>query len=276
MSIERPSFESLTLKPQKIEAPGANKAEFLPQRGGNIASIKIRGKELLYMNQVSLMDPSGKPVRGGVPNLFPYAGELDSPLYPNLKKRHGFGRDEKWDYSIAPDKKSFTEFLPSNFETKENFPYNFLAELGGQFNGDKFTITQSVQNQDKRPMPIAFGLHPYFKVNNADKRKIGFNFAGGEELEKRKEEWMNGSAVIIDNPKKHALNAEMPITIPGIGTLVLEASREYQQIVVWSDKDQGFVCIEPWMRKPGGLADDPEFVDPNEIYTASFSIKLES
>lgn len=259
------------MSPQQIKGPekSGNKAEFIPQRGGHIAWLKLHNKDILRADPMGLLNPKGK-IRGGMPILFPNAGKAEG------LPQHGFVRDSnKWTHSVAPDGQSFTEFLHSDEETEKIFPYKFIFEVGGRFERDRFIVSQSVQNLSDRDMPVSFGLHPYFPVNSADKSKIKFNFAGGEELERRRDEWMNGKAVSINNPKKHALNAEMRISIPGLGELVLEASDEYQKIWVWSEPGQNFICIEPVMRDSNGLDDDPQMVAPSKFYSAYFSIELE-
>ncbi|MEK7612871.1 MAG: hypothetical protein AAB449_01855 [Patescibacteria group bacterium] len=276
MSLERPQAqESVVLKPERIEAPGGSKVEFIPQRGGLVASFRPRGREALYMDKGTLTNPR-ENVRGGIPILFPNAGPIKNPLYPNLPQ-HGFARGSSaWESTISPDKAEFTEWLHSSEETLAMYPYKFLLEMNGRLDENMFTLTQSVTNlEEENEMPVAFGLHPYFPVRNADKSKITFEFPGGEVLEEKKAEWMQGKAVSIDNPKAYALNAEMRVRIPGLGTLILEASPEYKKIWMWSLPGQDFVCIEPVMRDSGGLVDDPMRLQPAEIYSAKFSIKLE-
>ena len=267
------SRESLTLTPQKIEW-GRSSVEFLPQRGGIITDVELAKKRILYMQPSTLIDPT-KNVRGGIPILFPNSGPAHDPQFPNLKQ-HGFARDSaRWTYIKSPDGRSFTESLTSNEATEKIFPYRFLLELDCKLDEDKVTFIQRVQNQGSTDMPLSMGLHPYFPVAPAEKGNIKFNFAGGEEIEKRKEEWMNDKMIAIDNPKEFAPNADMPVKIPGLGTLVLEASEEYEKIGVWSKPDEPYVCVEPMLRAHGGISEDPQIVAPNQIYEAEFSIKLE-
>lgn len=276
MSLENSrGRESVALRTERIRAPGGHEAHFMPNRGGIIPSLKLYGKEVLYLDKETLLD-TNKNVRGGIPILFPNAGPLDNPLYPNLK-RHGFARtSSEWTYSTSPDRSNFVESLVSSEESLRQYPFKYIFDVSGSFVGNTFGLTQEVTNlEEVKEMPVAFGLHPYFKVLNQDKQRIRFEFAGGKEFEERKEEWMAGDAVFIDNPKKYALNAEIACVIPGLGKLLLEASSGYEKIGVWTEPGKDFVCIEPWMRESGGLIDNPQLVAPGKSYALEFTIRVE-
>ncbi len=244
---------------------------FMPQQGGMPTSLKLLGKDILATKDLFTKD--GK-VRGGIPILFPNAGPINSPLYPGLKQ-HGFAREMRW--MGEADGQSFTEELHSTDETLKQFPYKFILQVRGTLEEKKFTLLTTVTNAEvDKDMPLAMGLHPYFKVNKADRANIKFDFAGGEVFRDRKEEWMNGKAVSIDNPKKYSPSADMPIEIPGTGRIILDASDAYKKIVAWSEGDH--ICIEPWMGEPGALIDNPHHLGtkaPDNMISARFSIALD-
>ena len=266
----RDLFEDSDLLKAETFKPAKNpksQVTYYPKRGGLISSIKLNGKEILYLDEKTFID-SDAPIRGGIPVLFPNAGELDSPKFTKLK-RHGFARDMKWE--SVQGKNGFSENLSSDADTKKMFPYDFRSTLSGEFDQNgSFIITQSVHNNGlKKDMPVAMGLHPYFLVASKHKKDIKFNFKGGEIIQAGFKEWSTGGTVYIPNP-----GTPMEVVIPGVGTLVLEASPAYERIWVWSQKDKDFICIEPVMRDPGGLADDPAMVAPGSTLIAEFKITL--
>ena len=66
----------------------------------------------------------------------------------------------------------------------------------------------------------------------------------------------------------------MEVIIPDLGTLIIDASKEYEKIWIWSIPEKDFICIEPVMRDEGGLVNNPQKIDPKEIFNASVNFLL--
>ncbi len=263
----RDLFEDSDLLKEEVVKTPKGEVRYYPKRGGLISSLKFSADEVLYLDKKTLVNQDSA-IRGGISVLFPNAGEFDSPKFPKLK-RHGFVRNMKWNKQESSV--GFLETLDSDASTKAMLPYCFKLSLAGSFDTKgSFIVKQSVQNIDtKKDMPVSMGLHPYFRVASKDKKNIKFNFKGGEIVEAGFSEWSNGGTIYIPNP-----DTPMEVEIPGVGTLVLEASDEYKRIWVWSEKGKDFICIEPVMRDPGGLVDDPVMVPPGTTLEAKFKITL--
>src|SRR5258708_6456809 len=216
-------FESPGLKIETAKTSEGNEVSFCPGRGGIITSIRFKGKEILYLDRATLQDPKVN-VKGGIPILFPNAGPLESPQYPNLKQ-HGFARDSsRWKSEKTGN--GFKETLVANKETMNIFPYDFRFSIDAGFeeNGS-FVINQEVENLgESEELPLSMGLHPYFRVPNDKKGEIKFNFEGGKSIEELVEILPNGKAISIDNPKVKDLNAVMEWVIPSLETLIMEES----------------------------------------------------
>ncbi|MDO8241043.1 MAG: hypothetical protein Q7T51_03640 [Candidatus Moranbacteria bacterium] len=267
----------MEFKTETVQGPRDNEISFSPERGGIIRSMKLKGKEVLFVDEVTFADAE-KNVRGGIPILFPNAGPLtgENNPYPDLKQ-HGFARlSNQWKVEESNAGK-FSEKLASNEDTKAVFPFDLETRMRGELNEDgSVTLTQEVTNLEaEREMPVSMGLHPYFKVSNTEKRNIKFNFAGGEIVEADFAVWSQGGTTRIDNPKIHDSEAVLRVEIPGLGTLVIDASAEYQRIWIWSLPEQDFICIEPVMRDDGGLLDDPQMVKPSETFSGRVNFRLE-
>ncbi|MDE2030957.1 MAG: hypothetical protein KGI58_01710 [Patescibacteria group bacterium] len=259
---------------KKITIVEGNQASFCPMRGGIITSIKLKGKEILYLDEDTFKN-SEVNVRGGIPILFPNAGPLEnSTEFPNLKQ-HGFARNsDKWQSEL--NNNYFKEVLISDDDTLKLYPYNFQLSIEGilEKNGS-FTLIQKVLNKEiNKDIPVSMGLHPYFKVSNDHKKNIKFNFEGGEYIEDNIDMWSNGKFISIDNPSVLNSTSIMEISIPSLGMLEIKASPEYKKIWIWSLPDKDFICIEPVMRDNGGLVDNPEMIKPNEILSAQININL--
>ena len=270
--MENP-LEKRNLRIETIKTPEGDEVSFCPERGGIITSIKFSGKEILYLDEVTLKNKE-ENVKGGVPELFPNAGPIKNDKFPNLKQ-HGFARNSS-DWKSKTDGHGFRENFTSNKENLEVFPYECQLEVEGKFEkNNSFTIIQTVKNlEENKEMPLAMGLHPYFKVPNEEKNNIKFNFEGGDTVEQQIEVWANGGTVSIDNPRLKNPDAVMEVLIPGIGTLVIDTSIEYEKIWIWSLPGKDFICIEPVMRDIGGLVDNPQMVKPKESYSASVNLSL--
>src|SRR4051812_18709968 len=86
------AFERVTLRANGVEA------EVVPARGALLCRLAVGGREVLYLDQATLEDPT-KNVRGGVPLLFPFAGRLEGDRFEpasTTMPQHGFGRSLAW------------------------------------------------------------------------------------------------------------------------------------------------------------------------------------
>jgi galactose mutarotase-like enzyme len=244
---------------------------FCPERGGIITAMTIRGKDILYMDEETFLDPS-KNVRGGIPILFPNAGPLDHGPYS--LEQHGFARKSSlWNKTLSS--KKFSERLLSDDSTMKVFPYSFSLGINGEIkeNGS-ISITEEVSNTGNSSMPIAMGLHPYFLVPEGKKSDIVFDFEGGDIISKDIRNWSEGGTTIINNPKISDESAVLKVFIPKIGNISLDIPDRYQKIWIWSVQEKDFICIEPMMRGIGGLVDDPFLILPGQSLSCSIDIDL--
>lgn len=260
-------------KIETIKDSNNNEVSFCPLRGGMITSLKFKGKEILYFDEETF-NSGESSVRGGIPILFPNAGELvNNTLFPELK-RHGFARDFKW--QREEHETGFKESLYSSVETREIFPFDFKLSLSGQFENDgSFTLVQEVENlEEEKDMPISMGLHPYFNVLNTEKGYIKFYFQNGREIEDGADVWSDGGTIYIDNPKIKDKNSLMKVEIPSLGTLAINASVEYEKFWIWSMPGKDFICIEPMMKGLNGMVDDPYILKPGSSVKIHLNIRL--
>jgi galactose mutarotase-like enzyme len=257
--------------------PKGSEVSFSPERGGIVTSLKLGGREVLYMDQGTFNDAS-KSVKGGIPIMFPNAGPLKEGPYK--LEQHGFARDSKDWQVLESNPNQFTEELLPNDAAREAFPFDHSFRVRGTLEDDgSFTLAQEATNlEESKDMPVSSGLHPYFPVPVDKKKDIKFMFPGGEIAEQGVAQWEREGEVKtikLDNPKVQDSQAVLRVEIPELGTLVLDVSKEYQRIWVWSQAGKDFICIEPVMRDAGGLVDDPELVPPQKTLTAKVNFRLE-
>ncbi|HEY4525589.1 MAG TPA: hypothetical protein VJL32_00625 [Candidatus Paceibacterota bacterium] len=287
MSVERsPMDQSQPTAPDRIifpvetiRSPEGNSISVSPERGGIITSLVLGGKELLYMDPNTFNNPDVN-VKGGIPILFPNAGPLRLPEgHPLAKlKQHGFARNSnRWQFTPNPDGSGFRESLTDQPASLQIFPYGFRLDIEGKFTeGGGFELIPRATNSERdRSMPVSFGLHPYFRVPHDQKHKIKFDFPGGENISPEPPAENPNVASKIDNPQVRNPETPLRVIIPQLGTLVMDISPIYRRIWVWSVPGSDFICIEPVMRDPGGLVDDPEMVPPEQSVSGRVNIRLE-
>lgn len=252
-----------------------------------MTALRLSGVELLYLDDATLADPS-RSVRGGIPILFPNAEAArpeGSRAYPLLPK-HGLARlSARWE-RLPADARTFRERLVSDEESLARFPHAFELEVRASLEAGGCRIEERVRNTGAAPLPIAMGLHPYFRVPQEEKRNIVFeNFARvdsardargrevpgarGKRVEECADIWSAGGAVSLANE-----GVPLRLALPRVGTIELAASLEYRRLWVWSEPEKDFVCVEPFMRERGGLAQDPELVAPGNICAAGLALRV--
>lgn len=268
-------YEKPEIKIETINGPDGSEVSFCPERGGIITSIKLKEKEVLYLEADTLADKT-KNVRGGIPILFPNAGPIKEGKYP--LPQHGYARtSDKWE--VEPGKKNeFSEKLSTNEDMVKLFPYDLSLRMKAKMEQEdgSVSLSEEVTNEDEnKELPVAMGLHPYFRVPDAEKMNIKFDFEGGKDIEKDFKTWSDGGTTVIDNPKLKDEKAVLRIEIPELGTLIMDVSKEYRKIWIWTLPGKDFICIEPAMRAPGGLERDPEMIKPGQTFTAGVNLKIE-
>ncbi|MDD4412528.1 MAG: methyltransferase domain-containing protein [Patescibacteria group bacterium] len=263
------SGDAPVFKMETIKGPNNSEVSFCPERGGIISSLKLKGKEVLYMDNDSFKDTQ-KNVRGGIPILFPNAGPVEDSRYK--LKQHGFARtSDKWKADNNIEK------LVADKKTMEAYPYNFSLEIKNDIEEDgSVLLSQEVTNlESNKDLPLAMGLHPYFRVPTDKKKDIKFNFIGGDIIENDVKNWSNDGTTSIENPKIKNPDEVLRIEIPDLGTLIMDVSQEYNRIWVWSQPGKDFICIEPAMREEGGLVNEPEMIKSGQKFSGKVKFSLE-
>ncbi|HEY0194977.1 MAG TPA: hypothetical protein VGC42_27880 [Kofleriaceae bacterium] len=225
-----------------------------PARGGLVTRFDLAGRQVLYLDDATLRDPS-KNVRGGVPVLFPSPGKLAGDAWQRgdrrgAMKQHGFARNLPWQ-SRRVDAATATLELRATDETRAQYPWDFTIEQTIALRGRSLRLEQRVSNHGDTPMPFGFGFHPYFFVRDADKAATAVT---------------TDATRAFDNVAKHdvALTGPIDLTRAEVdlqlldhgaprsalaspaGTVQLAGSPDYRHWVVWTLAGKDFVCVEPW------------------------------
>lgn len=236
-----------------------------PERGGMVTAFHADGEDVLFMNEATLFDLT-KNVRGGIPVLFPIAGQLTNKQYQwngmtYSMANHGLIRTRALAVAekTADEKHAaLTVSFHSSEETRASYPFNFELLLTYELTNGKLSLHEKISDLSPEPMPVYPGYHPYFNIGSKQvslKSKathyLDYNdgktkpFTGTINLDGLKE-----SVVLLDGADQQIVadfNEEKK--------LVIDQDPKYKYTVLWVEGDAHFVCIEPWTAKTNALND---------------------
>ncbi len=218
--------------------------------GAHITHFKARGEEpFLFLSAASHFAP-GKPIRGGVPVIFPWFGAREGR--PN-SPAHGFARTLPWDVeSLAlgdHGNVSLTLRLDSNDATRAHWPHEFVLRHRIAF-GAQLDLQLEVGNVSAAPIQFEEALHTYLAV--CDVRHVRVTgLEGAAYLDK------------VDAFQRKLEGAE-PIRITGetdriyLNTqsdCVLDDPGLSRQITVEKSGSDATVVWNPWIAKAKAMPD---------------------
>lgn len=258
-----------------------------PERGGIITGFSVEGKEILFLNQETFQDEAVN-VRGGIPILFPISGQLEEGRYEwegtsYQMKNHGFARNNPWEVigTNTDGHASMTMCFHSNKETKESYPFDFEVIFTYILKGNMLTINQEYTNESVDPMPIYAGFHPYFK---STKKSISYDTDATSYLDNDEGKIKKVSDGLDLSGKKEAfvlldaLKKEIAFELPDLNKKVrMTYGDEFKYIYLWTEQDQDFICVEPWMAITNELNRKKELylVGPGETVKTTMTISVE-
>ena len=207
--------------------------------GAYVTSWKVRDPHHHQLLDILYRGSSKK--RAGIPILFPYFGKA------KYIRQHGFGRDSMWHIRASSQSHIILELSSDHIEAdaKKEYPYKFHASLEIKIDdsGSLF-YNLSVQNIGNEDLPISPGIHPYWDIQQEDKKKI--KVKGLQGFDATAFDWDNNPPDI-----RCAFDKKVILSFPQRNIYIEDISEEAKitQIAVWSqaiDKpDFNFVCFEP-------------------------------
>jgi galactose mutarotase-like enzyme len=305
---------TMTIELTTTSAAGTATAKILPQRGGLLTSLRLccdgEASELLWMTPDLIETESGWP-GGGMPIMFPFAGRVfaeGQPFRYDLKGKtynmplHGFAYALPWELSRQSASEAVLR-LVSNAGTETLYPFAFNVTAHYRLEAARLNLTLGVENlsPDGAEMPVALGLHPYFRMPFAGgdkarcrlattaRTKIAVSNAGGA-----------GKATPLLDATLVAPDGRLPLTTPLLGNLILgdhqrpdaslvdeAADRAIRvgwdhpalvpYVVLWTREGESFHCLEPWMGLPDAVSTGAggRWLKAGESLQLGFSVTLE-
>lgn len=230
-------------------------ATLAPSRGGLLTGFRVQGREVLFMDEATLLDPT-KNVRGGNPVLFPSPGKLRDDRWARgglagALKQHGFARNQPW--SVVQESTaggaSVTLRLTADEATRAAYPFDFEADFIYTLRGNALELRMHFRNRGAGEMPFGAGFHPYFAVPQAEKGQVSFSTKATRAFDNvRKEEIGYRLDLSEGETDLHLLDhggTSATMSWPA-GSLEIEGSAEFTHWVLWTLPGRDFVCLEPW------------------------------
>jgi galactose mutarotase-like enzyme len=234
----------------------------VPARGAIATRFRVGDRELLYLDQATLLDRQ-KNVRGGVPVLFPSPGKLEGDHFARgdahgSMKQHGFARDLPWDV-VATSKGDCAQaslVLVANDATRTAFPWDFRLTITFSLAAARLRLDVRVENGSRRTMPFAFGIHPYFHVIDKARAQIATKATRAFDNVKKEVVSIDGFDLTAPELDLHLLDhfgTESAISFGDGSRVAIRGSAEMTRWVVWTVQGKDYVCLEPWTAPANAL-----------------------
>ncbi|MBN4073936.1 hypothetical protein JYT61_00085 [bacterium AH-315-E10] len=253
-----------------------------PELGCNLFSWTSQGHDLLYF-------PDGFPEHaermfdGGNPLLFPSVGrtwnrECDRPvpdeysIYGHDKSYtmplHGFlymGHWNKEEEDISENEVSVSYmFTPDDGVVENHYPFDVSFQVTYTMCAGSINTKVCITNNGSESAPVAYGLHPYFRIMTMDEVELTipcrhYLMLDPELLVPTGKSLKAESSLLISHEQEYDIvysdlyAPRTTIRYPiGNYSVHVDFQEGFENIVVYCGVDSDFVCVEPWTRGIGG------------------------
>jgi len=229
--------------------------------GATVLSFKIKGKEVLFVSEKAIFDHS-KPIRGGIPIVFPQFGTGNGEL-----PSHGFARTSKWKLVFESSHKVILRLTWEDDLSSKVWKYPFALEYTvevSEANGGSLITSLRIRNTGNvghEPFEFHCLQHTYLAVPDVSKLSVhglgkGSTFIN--QLAKGEVQKLEGESLQIDrevdaifhgtaDKSEQEVQADM-----GDGTKV-SVKRSY--VVAAKPVACDVVVWNPWIEKSKKMAD---------------------
>lgn len=218
-------------------------------QGAHVTHFKPCDQEpLLFLSGKSRFEP-GKPIRGGVPIIFPWFGP--HPTDPTAPQ-HGFARTMAWELCDSPEAigvAGVTLRLRSS-EQSRRWLANEFEMVYRVTVGNGLALSLAVTNLSDSPLVFEDALHTYLQVG--DVRQVAIEgLAGCQFIDKvdggRRKVQPGGAFKIEGETDRVYLNTldTVSVTDPVMNRRLVVSKCESKSTVVWN----------PWIAKAKAMAD---------------------
>lgn len=235
--------------------------------GATVTSWKLpSGKEQLFLSEKAHLDGS-KPIRGGIPLVFPVFGAPPKDHATSSLPQHGFARNSKWEFlgkssseslerSKSSDETVKLDFGLSHTMLSEDFQkawsYEFELVYSIILSGASLETQLQVNNKSSKSFEFQVLTHTYLRIEDISKIRI-------EKLQSKTyvDKTQNATTHIEKSPALaitqetdriyQGLEPNVPVVVSSTdGKTLFSISRmDLNDTVIWN----------PWAEKAKGMAD---------------------
>jgi glucose-6-phosphate 1-epimerase len=231
-----------------VSTPSAEGHVYL--HGAHVTHYQPAGAPpVLFMSSRSQFVP-GKPIRGGVPVIFPWFGpRAGHPTSPE----HGFARVAEW--SVESVERSLDGAVTLVFQldstdaTRALWPYDFRLRHRVVI-GPRLELELEVENRSREAFVFEEALHTYLRVGDVREATVS-GLAGTTYIDK-------------NDAMKRKLQADEPLRLSGATDRVFPATRGPcavddpvldRRLVIEKMRSATTVLWNPWREKAAAMAD---------------------
>ncbi|KIW04467.1 uncharacterized protein PV09_04727 [Verruconis gallopava] len=147
--------------------------------GATVISWKCGGQENLWLSDAAVLDGS-KPVRGGIPVVFPVFGPPPKDHATSALPQHGLARNVRWEFlgkstsesdvvkgsddSVKLDFGLYSTAVPE--ELRKKWPYDFGLVYSVTLSRDSLQTVMQVRNEGKEAFEFQILLHTYLRIDD--------------------------------------------------------------------------------------------------------------
>ena len=220
--------------------------------GGHVSHFQRVGQRpVLFMSGESLF-VADKPIRGGVPVIFPWFGPRVNDPVAAGSPMHGFARVMEWDVESAnadSDSSSIVLVLRADASTRRWFKSDFVLRHRVSVS-ERLTMELTVENAGREAFSFEEALHTYFSVS--DVRNVSIEgLAGANYIDKTD----NFARKVQDASPIRIAGETDRVYVPTISTCVIHDPGFGRRIVVEKENSQATVVWNPWVAKAKAMAD---------------------
>ncbi len=251
-----------------------------PKCGANLISLVVDGQEYLHYDEAALLRdgtfsgcfvmfptpcrvPGGEYCFGGRKIVQRKRGELITI--------HGLARDEEFQVSREADAMSLTLSITPEHPVYEGFPFESVLTLKMKLVDRGLQYSFEFRNEDDRPAPVGFGLHPYWRIPGrrqdvfvqvpCDRTMVLENLiptgatetVAGTPLDLRQSRCLEGTEVDCVFLGRQG-SAPAVIEYHDLGTrMTLRADEVFSHQIVYAPAGSPFVCVENLTTAPNAV-----------------------
>lgn len=231
-----------------IDSPLA--AAHIYLHGAHVTHFQPKGAApVLFMSRQSFFAP-GKPIRGGVPLIFPWfgprAGHPEAPA-------HGFARTHEWSVeslTVDGDQVVTVVFqLGASDQTRSAWPHDFSLRFRVVV-GRTLTMTLETENTGDAPFTFEDALHTYFTVSDV-RETATTGLANADYLDKT-----DGMQRKLQGPEPIRITQETDRLYENTcTTCTLDDVGLKRRITIEKNGSQTTVVWNPWIAKAAAMPD---------------------